>query len=69
MLPSYLHGQDIVARPLATDERMTVGAVQRGDRITSLPGQTFLAALEKVARGIEKERRRTGDEQEGEDAD
>ena len=69
VLPSYLHGQDIVARPLATEERMTVGAVQRGDRITSAPGQTFLAALEKVARGIEKERRRTGDEQEGEDAD
>lgn len=52
ILPSFLHGSDIVARPLESDERMTVGIVRHADRIPSELGNAFENALKKMAEEI-----------------
>ncbi|MBQ9364375.1 MAG: LysR family transcriptional regulator [Schwartzia sp.] len=52
ILPSFLHGSDIVARPLESDERMTVGIVRHADRIPSELGNAFEDALKKMAEEI-----------------
>ena len=50
VLPSFLHGRDIIAVPLDVDEPMTVGAVRHADRRLSELGHTFMASLEMTAK-------------------
>ena len=50
ILPSYLHGRDIIARPLEVDEIITVGVVRHTDRRTSEIAHAFLALLEQAAK-------------------
>lgn len=50
ILPSHLHGQDIIARPLDVDENITVGVIRHMDCRMSELGHTFLKLLEKAAR-------------------
>lgn len=49
ILPSYLHGRDIIARPLDVDEVITVGVIRHVNQRTSEIGHAFLALLEKAA--------------------
>ncbi len=49
VLPSYLHGRDIVAVPLESEEVMTVGVVRHADRRLSEPGRAFLTSLTETA--------------------
>jgi DNA-binding transcriptional LysR family regulator len=49
VLPSYLHGRDIVAVPLDEDEPMTVGTIRHADRRLSELGHAFMASLEETA--------------------
>ena len=50
VLPSFLHGRDIVAVPLEVDEPMTVGTIRHADRRLSELGHAFLASLEATAK-------------------
>lgn len=50
VLPSFLHGRDIIAVPLDVDEPMTVGAVRHADRRLSELGHAFMASLEMTAK-------------------
>ena len=50
VLPSYLHGRDIVAVPLEVDEPMTVGTIRHADRRLSELGHAFMASLEMTAK-------------------
>ena len=52
VLPSFLHGKDIVSRPLESDEIMTIGAIRHADRRLSEMGRAFLAFLEETAKKI-----------------
>lgn len=52
ILPSHLHGQDIIARPLDVDENITVGVIRHMDCRMSELGHTFLKLLEKAARQV-----------------
>lgn len=49
VLPSYLHGRDVVAVPLDVDETMTVGTIRHADRRLSELGHAFMASLEETA--------------------
>lgn len=49
ILPSHLHGQDIVARPLNVAENITVGVIRHMDCRMSELGHAFLKLLEKAA--------------------
>lgn len=49
VLPSYLHGKDIVSVPLESDEIMTVGAIRHADRRMSELGHAYMTSLEKIA--------------------
>ena len=49
VLPSFLHGRDIVAVSLEVDESMTVGTIRHADRRLSELGHAFMASLEKTA--------------------
>ena len=49
VLPSFLHGRDVVAVPLDVDEPMTVGTIRHADRRLSELGHAFMASLEKTA--------------------
>lgn len=49
VLPSFLHGRDVVAVPLDADEPMTVGTIRHADRRLSDLGHAFMASLEKTA--------------------
>ena len=48
VLPSYLHGRDVVAVPLDADEPMTVGTIRHADRRLSELGHAFMASLEET---------------------
>lgn len=50
ILPSFLHGQDIIARPLDVKETITIGVIRHVDRRMSEIGHTFLELLEKAAK-------------------
>ena len=50
VLPSFLHGRDIVAVPLDVDEPMTVGTVRHADRRLSELGHAFMTSLAETAR-------------------
>lgn len=50
VLPSYLHGRDVVAVPLDVDEPMTVGTIRHADRRLSELGHAFMASLEATAK-------------------
>ena len=63
VLPSFLHGPDVVSRPLVTDEHMTVGIIRHADRLPSELGIAFESALKKMASDIA-----TVDEQDGLDS-
>ena len=49
VLPSFLHGRDIVAVPLDVDEPMTVGTVRHADRRLSELGHAFMTSLAETA--------------------
>ena len=49
VLPSFLHGRDVVAVPLDVDEPMTVGTIRHADRRLSELGHSFMASLEETA--------------------
>ena len=49
VLPSYLHGRDVVSVPLGVDETMTVGTIRHADRRLSELGHAFMASLEATA--------------------
>lgn len=57
ILPSYLHGQDIIARPLDVEETITVGVIRHADRRTSEIGHTFLKLLQKAANQVVNEKK------------
>ncbi len=57
ILPSHLHGQDIIARPLKVDEVITVGVIRRMDCRMSELGHTFLRLLEKAAKQAVKKKK------------
>lgn len=48
VLPSFLHGRDIIAVPLDAEETMTVGVIRHADRRLSELGRAFMASLEKT---------------------
>ena len=50
VLPSFLHGRDVVAVPLDVDEPMTVGTIRHADRRLSELGHSFMASLEETAK-------------------
>ncbi len=49
VLPSFLHGRDIIAVPLDAGEIMTVGVLRHADRRLSEMGHAFIASLEETA--------------------
>ena len=49
VLPSFLHGRDVVAVPLDVDEPKTVGTIRPADHRLSELGHAFMASLEKTA--------------------
>ena len=49
VLPSYLHGEAIVAVPLQVDEWIHVGMITRRDVILSRLGEIYASALRKIA--------------------
>ena len=57
ILPSYLHGQDIIARPLDVEENITVGVIRHADRRMSEIGHTFLKLLQKAANQVVNEKK------------
>ncbi|BAL84484.1 putative LysR family transcriptional regulator [Selenomonas ruminantium subsp. lactilytica TAM6421] len=52
ILPSHLHGQDIIARPLAVEEKITVGVIRHMDCRMSELGHAYLKLLEKAAKQV-----------------
>ena len=48
VLPSFLHGRDIIAVPLESDEVMTVGVIRHADRRMTELGHAFMASLEET---------------------
>ena len=50
VLPSYLHGRDIVAVPLESSEVMTVGVIRHADRRLTELGHAFIASLEATVK-------------------
>ena len=52
VLPSYLHGEDIVSVPLESKEIMTVGVVRHAERRLSELGHAYMESLEKIAKKI-----------------
>ncbi len=50
VLPSYLHGRDIVAVPLESSEVMTVGVIRHADRRLTELGHAFIASLETTVK-------------------
>ena len=57
ILPSYLHGQDVIARPLDVEETITVGVIRHADRRMSEIGHTFLKLLQKTANQVVNEKK------------
>ena len=49
VLPSFLHGRDIIAVPLDAEETMTVGVIRHADRRMSELGHAFMTALTETA--------------------
>jgi DNA-binding transcriptional LysR family regulator len=52
VFPSYLHGEEIVAVPLETDEIIRVGVITHRDVTLTRLGEIYLAALRNIAAGI-----------------
>ena len=48
VLPSFLHGRDIIAVPVDSDEVMTVGVIRHADRRATELGHAFIASLEET---------------------
>lgn len=53
VFPFYLHGDDIVARPLQVDERIRVGVITHKDMRPTKLGEIYLAALCRIAETVE----------------
>ena len=58
ILPSFLHGKDIVAVPLDAEEIMTVGVIRHADRRLSELGRVYMDALERIAEEMKLEKPR-----------
>lgn len=52
VFPEYLHGEDIIAVPLEVDEVIRVGTIVHKDVTLTTLGETYLAALQKIAQDI-----------------
>lgn len=52
VFPSYLHGDSIVAVPLAVDEPINVGIIKRKDVVFSRLADIYSSALRKIAEQI-----------------
>ena len=52
VFPSYLHGEDIIAVPLAVEERIQVGVITHKDVVLTRLGQIYLSALKRIAEGV-----------------